>query len=92
MNYCTLTEREMQEIEEKQNQTMAQLFDDLNWEPTIGDLVREKHGPKAMGVITHINENKITVHWQQPTQNNVSGTSYEVLHRRYLVLIEAVRH
>jgi hypothetical protein len=78
----------MQEIEDNSNKKLSQLIDELKWEPGIGDLVREKHGPKTMGIITEIHEKELTVHWQVPTQNNVSGTNYEVLHRRYLLLIK----
>jgi len=88
MNHCTLTEDEMQEIEEDCNEKLLKLFDDLEWKPAVGDLVCEKHGGKTIGLITGVDERNITVHWQRPSQNNVSGNKYETLHVRYLELIK----
>ena len=86
MIYCTLTEKEMQAIEDKSNKKLSQLLEELKWEPAVGDLVRQKHGLPIIGLITHIQERQITVHWQRPNPNNVSGKDYEVLEARYLEL------
>ena len=86
MIYCTLTEKEMQAIEDKSNKKLSQLLEELKWEPAVGDLVRQKHGLPIIGVITHAEERQITVHWQRPNPNNVSGKDYEVLEARYLEL------
>ena len=92
MIYCTLTEKEMQAIEDKSNKKLSQLLEELKWEPAVGDLVRQKHGLPIIGLITHIQERQITVHWQRPNPNNVSGKDYEVLEARYLELfIEDVK-
>jgi hypothetical protein len=92
MIYCTLTEKEMQAIEDKSNKKLSQLLEELKWEPAVGDLVRQKHGLPIIGLITHIQERQITVHWQRPNPNNVSGKDYEVLEARYLELfMEAVK-
>ena len=88
MNYCTLTENEMQDIEDKHDEKLLQMFEDLKWTPAIGDLVREKHGFATVGIITEVHNKDITVHWQRQSPNNVSGTNHEVLHLRYLELIE----
>ena len=89
MNYCTLTEDEMQEIEREHETKMEKLFNDLKWEPTPGDLVRERHGSKTVGLILEVDGVNITVHWQRHSRHNVSGKEYEVLHLRYLELLEA---
>ena len=86
MLYCTLTEKEMQAIENDSNEKLSQLINELKWVPTVGDLVRQKHGLPIIGLITHIQERQITVHWQRPNPNNVSGKDYEVLEARYLEL------
>ena len=91
MNYCTLTDEEMQEIEKEYDSKMTKLFGSLSWEPSPGDLVREKHGPKTVGLIMEVDGVDITVHWQRLCRNNVSGKEYEVLHLRYLELIETVK-
>ena len=79
----------MQDIEDKHDEKLLQMFEDLKWTPAIGDLVQEKHAPRTMGVITRVEGKDITVHWQQPSQNNVSGTKFETLHIRYLELVES---
>jgi len=89
MNYCTLTESEMQGIEKEHHKKMSKLVENLTWSAAVGDLVQEKHGPRTMGVITRVEGKDITVHWQQPSQNNVSGTKFETLHIRYLELVES---
>ena len=54
MIYCTLTEKEMQAIEDKSNKKLSQLLEELKWEPAVGDLVRQKHGLPIIGLITPI--------------------------------------
>ena len=86
MLYCTLTDKEMQAIEDSSNEKLSQLLDELKWQPAVGDLVRQKHGLPIVGVVTHAEGRQITVHWQRPNPNNVSGKDYEVLDARYLEL------
>tara|TARA_R100000008_G_scaffold69548_1_gene46954 strand:- start:144 stop:422 length:279 start_codon:yes stop_codon:yes gene_type:complete len=91
MNYCTLSDEEMQEIEKEHDSKMEKLFEHLSWEPRRGDLVRQKHGAKTVGLIVRVDGTNITVHWQRHNPNNVGDTDYEVLHLRYLELLEAAK-
>jgi len=91
MNYCTLSEQDMQEIEDKHDEKLLQMFEDLKWVPAVGDLVKEKHGFNTVGIITEIDNKDITVYWQRQSPHNVSGTNHEVLHLRYLELLEAAK-
>jgi len=81
----------MQGIEKNYHTKINNLHKQLVWVPTVGDLVRQKHGVPITGLITHVHKRQITVHWQRPNQNNVSGSDYEVLNVRYLELIESTK-